>query len=67
MSRRPISNGREPEFVLAEFSTIAVGVFVYAIQLHSLQKQPNLKVKTRPEQLLGYLPLVLVLLTYIVC
>ncbi len=27
------------------------------MQLHSLQKQPNLKLKTHSKQLLGYLPL----------
>jgi hypothetical protein len=34
-----------------------VGVLVCAVQLHSSQKQPDLKLKTRPKLLLGYLPL----------
>jgi hypothetical protein len=34
----------------------------YAVQLHPKQKQPNLKLKTRPEQLLGSLPLAFALL-----
>ena len=32
-------------------------VFEYAMQSHTLQKGPNLKLKTRPQQLLGSLPL----------
>ncbi len=32
-------------------------MLIYAIQLHSLPKQPSLKLKTLPKQLLGYLPL----------
>jgi hypothetical protein len=39
------------------FQTLDVGVLVYARQLRSLQKQPDLKLKTRPKQILGYLPL----------
>ncbi len=34
-----------------------MAVRVYAMQLHLQQKQPNLKLKTWPKQLLGYLPL----------
>jgi hypothetical protein len=34
-----------------EFSTLDVGILVYAIQLYSLQKRPNLKLKTWPQQL----------------
>jgi hypothetical protein len=45
----------------AEFSTLDVGVLVYALPLHSLQKQPSLKWKTQTKQLLGYLPLAFVL------
>jgi hypothetical protein len=37
-----------------EFSALDVGVLV--TQLHSWLKQPSLKLKTRPEQLLGSLP-----------
>jgi hypothetical protein len=32
-------------------------MLAYAMQFDSLQKQPDLKLKTRPKQLLGYLPL----------
>ncbi len=32
-------------------------MFVYAMQLHSIQKQADLKLKTWPKQLLGSLPL----------
>jgi len=45
----------------AEFSAQDAGVHVNAMQLHSLQKQTNLKLKARPKQLLGYLPLAFVL------
>ncbi len=38
-----------------------MGVLVYALPLHSLQKQPSLKWKTRTKQLLGYLSLAFVL------
>ncbi len=34
-----------------------MGVLVYVIQWHSWQKQPNLKLKTQPKQLVGFLPL----------
>jgi len=39
----------------------------YAMQLHSQQKQTNLKLKTWPKQLLGSLPLTFVLpdITYV--
>ncbi len=40
-----------------ESSTIGVVVLIYATQLHSRQKQPNLKLITWPKQLLGSLPL----------
>ncbi len=36
----------------AEFSTLDEGVLVYTMQLQFLQKQPNLKLKTLPKQLL---------------
>ncbi len=45
----------------AEFSTLNVGVFIYTLQLCSLQQQPNLKLKTQPKQLLGSLPLAFML------
>jgi hypothetical protein len=32
-------------------------VLVHAMQLHALQKQPSLELKTQPKQLLGYIPL----------
>ncbi len=32
-------------------------MLVYAMQFHSKQEQPNLKLKTRPKLLLGSLPL----------
>ncbi len=35
----------------AEFSILDARVLVYAIQFQSKQKQPNLKLKTRPKQL----------------
>ena len=35
-------------------STVDVGMLDYATQLHFKQKQPNLKLKTRLKQLLGY-------------
>ncbi len=38
----------------AEFSTLGLGVLKYSIQLY-ITKQSNLKLKTRPKQLLGYL------------
>jgi hypothetical protein len=38
-------------------------MFVYATELYSLQKQPNLKLKTWSKQLLSYLLLPLVLPT----
>jgi hypothetical protein len=41
----------------AEFSTLDEAVLAYAMQLHSSLKQPNLKLKTRPKQVLGYLML----------
>jgi hypothetical protein len=40
-----------------EFSILDVAVLVYAMQLRSEQKRPNLKLKTWPEQTLGLLPL----------
>ncbi len=46
---------------LAARATIDVSVIVYAMQSHSLQKQPNLKLKTWLKQLLGSLPLGFVL------
>jgi hypothetical protein len=42
-----------------------VGVLVYAMQFHSKQQQPNLTLKTWPNQLLGSLPLLLALLTQV--
>ncbi len=42
---------------MAEFSTLDVGVLVYAMQLHSCPKQPHLKMFTWPKQLLASLPL----------
>jgi hypothetical protein len=39
----------------AEFSTLDEPILAYAMQLHSSLKQPNLKLKTRPKQFLGYL------------
>jgi hypothetical protein len=33
----------------AEFSTLVVGVLAYAVQWPSLQKQPNLKLKSQPK------------------
>jgi hypothetical protein len=41
----------------AKFSTLDIGIWMYAMQFHSLQKQPNLKFKSHPKQLLGYHPL----------
>ncbi len=41
----------------AEFSTLDVAVPPSTMQLRSKLKRPNLKLKTRPKQLLGYLPL----------
>jgi len=38
-----------------------MGMLAYSIQLHSKQKQPNLKKKTWPNQLLGYLPIAIAL------
>jgi len=35
------------------FSTQDVGVQVNAMKMHPQQKQPSLKLKTRPKQLLG--------------
>ncbi len=32
-------------------------MIICAVLLHLQQKQPNLKLKTQPKQLLGYLPL----------
>jgi hypothetical protein len=43
----------------AEFSTLKVYVFVFTMHLHP-QKQPNLKYKTRPKQLLGSISLALI-------
>ena len=43
-------------------TTLDVGVNVYDMQLPSQQKQPNLKLKTQPKQLLGYLLLAFALL-----
>ncbi len=37
-----------------EFSILDVGVLVFAMQLHSQQKQPNLILKIWPKLLLGY-------------
>jgi hypothetical protein len=46
----------------AEFSTLNVGMLAHAVQLRSEElKQPNLKLKTRPKQLLGSRPLVFLL------
>ncbi len=45
----------------AEFSTLDVGVLVYDIRSQSWEGQSNLKVKTQPRQLLGYLPLAFML------
>jgi hypothetical protein len=42
-----------------EFSTLDDGVLVYAMQLHSEQKQLNLKLKTQLKQLLEPLSLAL--------
>jgi hypothetical protein len=39
--------------ILAEFSTLGVDILVYAMQFHSKSKQPDLKLKTWPKQLLG--------------
>jgi hypothetical protein len=41
----------------AKLSTLDLEVLVYVTQLHSQQQQPNLKLKTWPKQLLGYLQL----------
>jgi hypothetical protein len=41
--------GTRQDKTWAEFSTVDVGVLVYAVQLHSQQKQPNLKLKTHPK------------------
>jgi hypothetical protein len=48
------------------FSSLYVGVFVYTMQIHSQQKQPNFKFKTWPKQLLGSLPLAFAL-PHVVC
>jgi hypothetical protein len=37
-------------------------MLVYAVQLYTFVKQPNLKLKTRPKQIKGSLPLAFVLL-----
>jgi hypothetical protein len=42
-----------------------MGMLVYAMRLASLSKQPNLKLKTRPKQLSGSLPLAFVFLRII--
>ncbi len=39
----------------AEFSSLDVAMLVYAMNFHSLYKQPNLKLKTQPGQLLDHL------------
>jgi hypothetical protein len=39
----------------AEFSTLDVGVLANAVQWPSLQKQPNLKLKSQPKQLMASL------------
>jgi hypothetical protein len=39
-----------------------MGVFVYAMQLYCQLKQPNKKLKTRPKQFLGSIPLAFALL-----
>ncbi len=41
----------------AEFSTLEIGVNVYVKKFHTCQKQANIKLKTRPKNLLGFLPL----------
>jgi hypothetical protein len=52
-------------YVWAKLSALYVDI--YAVQLHPLQKQPNLKLKTRPKQLLGYLSLAFALPFIINC
>jgi hypothetical protein len=42
-------------------TTLDVGMLVFAMQLHSIAKRPNLKLKTRLKQLLGSLPSAFVL------
>jgi hypothetical protein len=39
----------------AEFSTLGLSAFLYAMQLHAQQKRTNLKLKTWSKQLFGYL------------
>ncbi len=46
---------------LSEFSTLEVAAFHAMHFLHSIVIQPNLELKTRPKQLLGSLPLDIVL------
>ncbi len=45
----------------AKFSNLNVGMFINTVQLHSWQKQPNLKLNTWPKQLPGYLQLAIAL------
>ncbi len=42
---------------LAKFSSLDLSVFVQAMNCTHFVKQNNLKLKTRPKQLLGFLPL----------
>jgi len=48
----------------AEFSSLDSAVFVQAMNSIHFVKQPNLKLKTRPKQILGSLPLALSSLYY---
>jgi hypothetical protein len=41
----------------AGFSTLEIGICVYVKKFHTCQKQANLKLKTRPKNLFGCLPL----------
>ncbi len=54
---KPWKNLSKQNKTWSEFSTLDVAVLVYALQMHSQQKQPNLKLKSWSKQLLGYLPL----------
>ncbi len=51
-----MGGGRVWKLTGENLSTLKVGVLDYATQLHFKQKQPNLKLKTRQKQRLGFPP-----------
>jgi hypothetical protein len=60
------ANGREPKSCLGRVFNFKLGYSImYAIAQH-IQERPSLELKTRPQQIFGYLPLAFVLPSWVI-